>query len=101
MWLQLPNPSPIIQCDHEPRELTPSASACYDVSMHPDDLEKLVIALDAEVRRLNRTVVGLQNELIRAGKYQHDNSDTKVEGIQVLLQRAGEYQGREQKRRRR
>ena len=68
--------------------------------MHPDDLEKMVLELQNEVRRLNSTVVGLQNELIRAGKYHNEDPEKKVAGIQVKLQHAGEYQGRVRGRRR-
>jgi hypothetical protein len=46
-----------------------------------------------------RTIVGLKNELIRAGKYQHEDAEKRVDGIQILLQKAGEYQGRSRKRR--
>ena len=59
-----------------------------------------LIELEEKVRQQDRTIVGLQNELIRAGKYKHDNTDTRIDGIQILLQRAGEYKGREQRKRR-
>jgi hypothetical protein len=59
-----------------------------------------VDSLERQVRQQDRTIIGLQNELIKAGKYNHNNLETRVDGIQVLLVRAGEYRGRAQKGRR-
>ena len=63
--------------------------------------DQRIDALEAELRQLNRTVTGLQQELIKAGKYTHDDPAKRLEGLQWLLRRAGEYVGRNQQRGRR
>jgi chromosome segregation ATPase len=47
---------------------------------------------------LERTVTGLQNDLIRAGKYENDDLEKRLMGVQTLLKRAGEYVGRRGRR---
>ena len=64
-----------------------------------DILERRLAHLESKVRQQDRTIVGLQNELIKAGKYSNDDPDVLLAGIQILLQRAGEYKGRDRKRR--
>lgn len=61
-------------------------------------LLKRLTELEDRVTQQARTITGLQNELIRASRYSHDNLETRVDGIQVLLARAGEYQGRQIRR---
>jgi uncharacterized coiled-coil protein SlyX len=63
-------------------------------------LEERVADLEARVRQQDRTLVGVQNELRRAARYKHEDLPTLIAGIQVLLEKAAEYQGREQRRRR-
>lgn len=64
-----------------------------------EKLQERIAALERKSQQQDRTIVGLQNELIRAGKYDHEDPDKLVAGIQILLQRAGEYQGRQRGRR--
>lgn len=61
------------------------------------EIEKRLDDLERKAREQDRTITGLQNELIKAGKYEHDNPVTRLEGVQVLLRRAGEYKGRKQR----
>lgn len=53
--------------------------------------------LEGKVAQQDRTITGLQNELIRAGRFTHEDPQKQIEGVQVLLTRAGEYKGRKQR----
>lgn len=55
---------------------------------------------EREIQSLNRTIVGMQNELIRAGKYEHEDPEIRLNGIQILLRRAGEYADKRKRGRR-
>jgi hypothetical protein len=66
-----------------------------------DALEERVRALETELREVRSLVVRLQEELRKAANYEHEDTRTLVEGVQVFLKRAGEVRGRVQKRRRR
>jgi len=57
--------------------------------------------LERQVREQNRTIIGIQNILRSAARYKHDDLATQVAGIQVLLEKAAEYQARSQRRGRR
>jgi len=59
-----------------------------------------IAELEAEVQRLNRTICGIQNALIRAARYENEDPDTKLAGIQVLLKKAGEYEDNRNRKRR-
>jgi uncharacterized coiled-coil protein SlyX len=67
--------------------------------LNKPDFEKRLAELEAKVTQQARTIVGLQNELIRAGRYDHDDPIKKIQGIQILLTKAGEYKGRKQRQR--
>lgn len=67
--------------------------------MAETDLEKRIADLEAKTRQQDRTIIGLQNELIKASRYTHDDLSTRLSGVQILLARAGEYKGRERGRR--
>lgn len=60
-------------------------------------LEERFGELEARVAQQERTITGLQNELIRAGRFTHKESQKQIEGIQILLTKAGEYKGRKQR----
>lgn len=61
--------------------------------------DERIAELEREVQRLDRTIVGLQQNLIRAANYKNDNPRTLIEGIQVLLRKAGEYTDNRKRRR--
>lgn len=63
--------------------------------------EQRINDLEREVRELNRTLVGVQNMLRSASRWSHDDPEKLVEGIQVFLGRAAEYQPRSQRKGRR
>lgn len=80
-----------------------SAEIGVDAQKLAEDLNGLfskIEELERKVAQQDRTIVGLQNELIRAGRFSHDDPDKKIEGIQVLLTKAGEYKGRERRNKR-
>ena len=64
------------------------------------ELAKRVEKAENTIQSQNRTIVGLQNELIRAGKYEHEDPKLRLDGIQVLLKRAGEYTDKRKRGRR-
>lgn len=59
-----------------------------------DALVAQVEALEADARQKDRTITGLQNELIKAGRYKNPDPQKQLEGVQILLTKAGEYKGR-------
>lgn len=61
-----------------------------------DDIERLRRENVQQANLINR----LQNELIRAGRYENEDPRKHIQGIQVLLTRAGEVKGRDKGRRR-
>lgn len=65
-----------------------------------EDLIERLDRLERENQRLDRTIVGLQNELVKAGKYEHEDPAIRLDGIQVLLKRAGEYADKRKRGRR-
>lgn len=65
-----------------------------DPIMLAQKLEAKFSELEAKIAQQDRTIIGLQNELIRAGRFTHEDSQKQLEGVQVLLTRAGEYKGR-------
>lgn len=65
--------------------------------LDPTQLYELIRNLETKVASQDRTIVGLQNELIRAGRYRNEDPQKQIEGIQILLTKAGEYKGRARK----
>lgn len=68
-----------------------------------DRLNELKSRLDGMERRMaqqDNLIDKLQNELIKAGRYENNSLDLQLAGVQYLLKRAGEVKGREKGRRR-
>jgi len=57
-------------------------------------------ALERLVAQQQNLITKLQQELIKAGKYENDDLETKLAGVQILLKRAGEVEGRQKGRKR-
>jgi hypothetical protein len=62
--------------------------------------DQRIVDLERAVRELNRTVVGMQNALRSAANFKHEDPQKQIEGMQILIARAAEYQPRPQGRRR-
>lgn len=63
--------------------------------------EERIRDLEREVRRLSSVVVYTKNQMRIAGKYQNEDLEARVNGIQAALLRAAEYEGKTDVRRRR
>jgi hypothetical protein len=61
--------------------------------------EQRVADLESQLREKDRMITGMREALRRAANYKHDDLRTQVEGIQILLAKAADYQPRQQKRR--
>jgi uncharacterized coiled-coil protein SlyX len=65
-----------------------------------DEQSEQITRLERRAAQQENTITKLQQALIKAGKFEHDDPQKRVEGLQFLLQRAGETKGRERKGRR-
>lgn len=63
--------------------------------------DQRIVDLERAVRELNRTIVGIQNMLRSAANFKHDDPQKQIEGMQILIAKAAEYQPRKQGRGRR
>lgn len=73
---------------------------CYDLDSMTTEQEQ-IRDLEKQVRELNRALVGVQELLRKAGKFEHIDPEKRVMGIQVLLAKAAEYTPRPQRNGRR
>lgn len=62
--------------------------------------EDRLAKLERTVAQQQNLITKLQQELIKASKYENADLSTRVDGIQIFLKRAGEAQGRERGRKR-
>jgi uncharacterized coiled-coil protein SlyX len=65
-----------------------------------DQQSEQITRLERRAAQQENTITKLQQALIKAGKFEHADPQKRVEGLQFLLQRAGETKGRERKGRR-
>jgi uncharacterized coiled-coil protein SlyX len=62
--------------------------------------ESRLSALERLVAQQQNLITKLQQELIKASKYEHEDPQKLLAGIQVFLKRAGEVEGRKKGRKR-
>jgi hypothetical protein len=65
------------------------------------DTEERIQQLEREIREMNRALVGVQEVLRKAARFNHDDLEKRLDGIQFLLAKAAEYKPRPQQRGRR
>jgi hypothetical protein len=64
-----------------------------------DVYDKSLSDLEDALREKDRMITGMREALRRAANYRHDDLRTQVEGIQILLGKAAEYEPRRPQKR--